>query len=144
VLPHLDPRFVLRVHDFIVENYGGLAGVLSFDVLESSLARPFCGYFPTHSAQASALMHGLATGHAFADGNKRTAVACTVISLDMAGVYVVGNPSFDKIDDWAVALADNKMSREELEVIFKRRLRLKPRPTAEAHRPALHRSRRFR
>lgn len=135
MLPQLDAPWVLRVHDFIVENYGGLPGVLSTNTLEAALARPFCGYFHTHSAQASALMHGLATAHAFADGNKRTAVACTLVSLDAAGIFVVGNPAFIKIDDWAVALADNRMSREELEAIFARRLKLKPRPSAEAHRP---------
>jgi death-on-curing protein len=54
-------------------------------MLDSALARPRSGYYPSLSQQAAALMQSLARNHAFTDGNKRMAFAVTAIFLRMNG-----------------------------------------------------------
>lgn len=58
--------------------------------LESALARPmhtFGGqlFYPTLIERAAALLHGVATAHAFFEGNKRTAWLCTATYLEREG-----------------------------------------------------------
>lgn len=99
--------------------------------LESALARPFCGYFNSTPAQASALMHGLIKNHAFLDGNKRTAVMVTLLSLDFSGYEVTTSRQFQRIDDVAAKVADNKFTQRQLESYF--RLRMKPKRAWPTH-----------
>lgn len=69
---------------------GNVHGVPNPDRLESALARPmhtFAGQllYPTLIGRAAALLHGVATAHAFVDGNKRTAWICTATYLEHEG-----------------------------------------------------------
>jgi death-on-curing protein len=81
---------VLRLHARLIERFGGEAGVRDLGLLESALARPFAefGGVEAHSEvheKAAALMHGLAMNHPFLDGNKRVALAATLIVLELNG-----------------------------------------------------------
>lgn len=86
MLRRIKVETALELHELIIEGYGGSRGILSMAGLESALARPFCGYFNSTPAQASALMHGLIKNHAFLDGNKRTAVMVTLLRSISAGM----------------------------------------------------------
>ncbi len=62
--------------------------VLDRGKLESALARPLqTGFgqllYPTLIERGAALLHGVASAHAFQDGNKRTAWLCTAIYLGL-------------------------------------------------------------
>lgn len=62
--------------------------------LESALARPFQSafgddLFPTLVEKAAVMLHGIATSHAFLDGNKRTGWTACVTFLGMNGVQVL-------------------------------------------------------
>ncbi|WP_182263498.1 type II toxin-antitoxin system death-on-curing family toxin [Rhodococcus sp. UFZ-B548] len=58
--------------------------ILDRGKLEAALARPVAEYagvaaFPTMHGRAAALLHGLATAHAFGNANKRTAwISCNI------------------------------------------------------------------
>lgn len=54
-------------------------------LLESALMRPQTGYYKSLSMEAAALMQSLMQNHAFVDGNKRVAFACTAIFLRING-----------------------------------------------------------
>lgn len=61
--------------------------------LEAALARPAAEYggvaaFPTMHGRAAALLHGLATAHAFGNANKRTAWISCNIFLGAFGVQI--------------------------------------------------------
>ena len=88
------PQFVnldhaLKLHDYILVNYGGgMPGVRDRDLLESAIAAPQAamsfGYlraFPWEMA-AAYLFH-IARNHPFVDGNKRTALICMLTFLEM-------------------------------------------------------------
>lgn len=72
-----------------------LHAVLDRGKLEAALARPMqTGYgqllYPTLVARGAALLHGIASAHAFQDGNKRTAWLCTAMYLEHEGSRISG------------------------------------------------------
>jgi len=82
--------------------------VLDLGKLEAALARPLhTGYgqllYPTLVGRAAALLHAIASAHAFQDGNKRTAWICTAIYLESAGTPLRDIPE-DHAADFVVDL----------------------------------------
>lgn len=75
----------IYLHQLLIDEFGGAAGILDKGLLESALARPRSGYYTSLSEQAAALLHSLALNHPFVDGNKRVAFALTAIFLRMNG-----------------------------------------------------------
>ncbi len=65
----------LALHDLMLADYGGAAGVRDMGLLESALARPpqLLHYGePTLAELAAAYAAGIVKNHPFVDGNKRT------------------------------------------------------------------------
>lgn len=97
----LRSRFVEMIHDSMVtEFFGGVEPVAAGQLirpneLQSALAQPFQSAFgqecyPAFEAKAARLFFGIASGHAFLNGNKRTAV----VALDL----------FCSANDWFLTL----------------------------------------
>ncbi|NEQ29268.1 MAG: type II toxin-antitoxin system death-on-curing family toxin, partial [Microcoleus sp. SIO2G3] len=89
----LDLAIVLRIHDRLIQQFGGTAGVRDLGLLESALAQPqatFAGELlhQTIEAQAAAYLFHLAMNHPFLDGNKRTAFAVMDTFLRLNGVVL--------------------------------------------------------
>lgn len=79
----------LLFHDVVLRRYGGLAGVRDIGLLESALGRPRHVYhYETQDlfVLAATYADGIANNHPFVDGNKRTALVCTVAFLELNGV----------------------------------------------------------
>ena len=104
----------LHLHEILIKRFGGGAGVVDLGLLESALARPRSGYYRTLSAQAAALLHSLAKNHAFADGNKRMALALTATFLLMNGYNL--KASADQSEEFIVtiAMSSNSMTLEPM------------------------------
>lgn len=65
----------LALHDMMLSQYGGIAGVRDENLLESALAKPrqlFAYGKPTMTEMAAAYAFGIVKNHPFLDGNKRT------------------------------------------------------------------------
>lgn len=75
----------LELHKNLINRFGGEPGVRDLGLLESALMRPQTGYYKSLSMEAAALMQSLMQNHAFVDGNKRVAFACTAIFLRING-----------------------------------------------------------
>ena len=83
---------VIFVHEQQIEEYRGSHGIRHFALLESAVIHPqmtFSGreLYPDLFDKASALLHGLVFNHAFVDGNKRTAIASTLVFLELNGYF---------------------------------------------------------
>jgi death-on-curing protein len=81
---------VIEVHADQLRRYGGQTGVRDFGLLESALAQPeasFAGQWlhPSLFEMAAAYAYHLCQNHPFVDGNKRTALACALIFLELNG-----------------------------------------------------------
>jgi death-on-curing protein len=71
----------LFIHDEQLRLYGGAPGVRDKGLILSALLRPQTGYYADLIEEAAALWESLAMNHGFVDGNKRVALACTVVFL---------------------------------------------------------------
>jgi death-on-curing protein len=77
---------LVYIHDQIIQQSGGLAGVRDESVIRSALARPHQTAFgqEIHDdlfLKAASVLDALANNHGFLDGNKRTAMAATALYL---------------------------------------------------------------
>jgi death-on-curing protein len=80
----------------------------------------------------AALFHGLAKGHGFTDGNKRTALILTHVLLDESGYTLEPKDASEALDEreieqFAISVADGTRFFEDTVAWFKARIR-KARP----------------
>ena len=87
----LERDVVLFLHDQALREYGGIHGVKDEGLLDSALGRPLNKLAhadppaPDLFDLAAAYAFGIASNHAFNDGNKRTAWGCCVLFLKANG-----------------------------------------------------------
>ncbi|MBI5650033.1 MAG: type II toxin-antitoxin system death-on-curing family toxin [Chloroflexi bacterium] len=81
---------VYEIHDVIIHESGGAAGLREASLLHSAIARQFASFageelYHDDFEKAAALFHSLIKNHPFLDGTKRTAFASAVYFLEMCG-----------------------------------------------------------
>ena len=79
---------VLAIHKYLIEEFGGKAGLRDIGSLESALGRLTSGYYPEIIEEATALMESLSQNHPFIDGNKRVSFFTTDTFLRMNGYFI--------------------------------------------------------
>lgn len=94
----MEPQFlqladVVRIHVDQIERYGGPAGVRDLALLQSAIAMPqtsFAGEWPHRDRYEMAAAYGfhVCRNHPFFDGNKRTALACVLVFLELNGISI--------------------------------------------------------
>ncbi len=67
----------LEIHEMLLNEFGGKAGIRDKSILEAALKRPFTGlqeqeFYPSAEEKAAAVLESIVAGHPFLDGNKRT------------------------------------------------------------------------
>jgi death on curing protein len=91
----LDPRDVCAIHNEIIVESGGDAGILNEGALESTLNKPknlYCyGDNVTLFTLAAAYGYGLVKNHCFIDGNKRIALIAVYTFLSINGVELTAS-----------------------------------------------------
>lgn len=90
VTKYIQLEEVLAIRDRIIDFSGGRKGILDFTLLHSAIERPkatFAGkdLYPNVFDKSTAYLHSLIQNHPFNDGNKRTAIAVTVLFLYING-----------------------------------------------------------
>ena len=80
----LDLDRVLRIHQSLIDAYGGAAGIRDVGLLHSAIAMPqasFGGAFLHKDLfeMAAAYLYHIVQNHPFFDGNKRTGAADAII-----------------------------------------------------------------
>jgi death-on-curing protein len=79
----------LAIHEMMLAQHGGLAGVLDEGLLESALAKPqnlFAYGSPTLADLAAGYAAGIIHNHPFLDGNKRTGFLMAATFLELNGM----------------------------------------------------------
>ena len=82
------PETVLALHDRLLVEFGGSAGVRDAGLLDSALARPhnLLAYEkPSRFDLAASYAFGIMKNHPFVDGNKRTGFAIAILFLELNG-----------------------------------------------------------
>jgi death-on-curing protein len=107
---------VLSVHEEQLDEHGGTDGIRDESLLDSALAKPRNVFAyaerPTIFALAASYAFGIARNHAFIDGNKRTALAISMLFLDRNG-WEIDSPLLAVYVTF-LQLAEGKLSEDEL------------------------------
>ena len=82
---------VLRLHDDLLETFGGTEGIRDEGLLDSALNAPFATFggqylYPSVQAKAAQLGFGLVCNHPFVDGNKRIGAHVMLVFLAVNGI----------------------------------------------------------
>lgn len=78
----------IGAHERALSHFGGRPGIHDLGLVESAIARPYCGYYRPIYKKAAALLHSVTTNHGFIDGNKRTAFYFLYLFLEKSGYYI--------------------------------------------------------
>lgn len=116
----------MLIHAESMAKFGGSQGLRDVHLLQSAMAMPASGFggdylheFP-HGMAAAYLFH-VAANHPFIDGNKRTALMCALMFLDVNGyVLAVEKPI---AQDMVLAVASGQMEKNEVAAFFERHVR---------------------
>ncbi len=115
-----DLNSVLKLHNEILNEYGGATGIRDSNLLDSALHRPFQTFdgvdlYKSVFEKTAAVMQSIIINHPFVDGNKRTGFLLGEILLlensfainaeeDVCYSFVIdistGTFSFDDIVNW--------------------------------------------
>lgn len=119
-----EPIFLLRdavekLHEYVIDAFGGLPGLRDEGGLESALHQPeasFAGeYLYSYLwGMAVAYVVGIAMNHPFADGNKRTAAAALGTFLGVNGYDLVC--SQEDLEGAILGLVTRQFSRQDFEM----------------------------
>jgi len=121
-----DPRFlteeqVSRLHDQLIERFGGTLGLRDSVSFQSAVMHPQNVYFYAQGDVfdiAAAYAYHLAESQAFLDGNKRTAVTSALTFLDGNGVEV--SASDKDLYEMMIAIANKQADKEELAELLRK------------------------
>ena len=112
---YFDVQHAVAVHDWIIDNTGGLAGIKDLGLLDSVLQHiQNDDYYPTFDAKLMHLIFGINKFHAFNDGNKRSSLTLGAYFLTLNG-YDYCVPQFMlQMENIVVALAEGSISKDLL------------------------------
>ncbi len=108
---------VIRIHEILIDQFGGSKGIRDQALLESAVQRPFQTFdqkllYPSVVEQAAALAESLIANHPFQDGNKRTGY--TIMRLHLLMNQLDIEASEDEKYDFVIQIASGKSSFEEI------------------------------
>lgn len=113
---------VIEIHSDQIRHYGGSSGIRDINLLSSSVAMPcatFSGEFLHRDIfeMAAAYAFHVSQNHPFVDGNKRTALASSLVFLELNGVSI-SDPD-EKLYESMMQIASGEMSKEEFTAILR-------------------------
>ncbi|EKP0252652.1 type II toxin-antitoxin system death-on-curing family toxin [Aeromonas salmonicida] len=116
---YFDVAHAIKVHDWIIEHSGGLAGTKDIGQLESPLEHIQNDlYYPEIEDKLTHLVFSINKNHAFNDGNKRSSLALGAYFLELNGFDYVVKHFVKEMENIAVWVADNVINKELLHQII--------------------------
>lgn len=102
------PSQVLKIHESLIKNTGGINGVRDEKLFDSALCTPFQQFsgsalYPDLFDKASQLCYGLIENHPFLDANKRTGVHLALLFLKLNGEELAYTQKDLAEFGWAIA-----------------------------------------
>ena len=120
---------ILKMHDQLVERFGGEKGIREEGLFESAVMTPFQSFggvelYPTVEEKAARLGYGLIKNHCLIDGNKRTGAHAMLVLLALNNVELkytqkdlyetiiavaAGEQGYEELVHWVRGKTVNKM-----------------------------------
>lgn len=126
----INHNLILALHEQLIAEHGGQAGIRNEGLLESALARPEQIYSygdPGLFDLAAAYISGIIRNHPFLDGNKRIAFVTGAIFLEANGNFL--NASEAETTQAVLDLATKKITEEEFAIWLQENSKRKPKNT---------------
>jgi death on curing protein len=112
---YFDIYHAIEVHNWIIENSGGLPGVNNLGLLESALQHIQNDlYYPELHQKLTHLVFAINKFHAFTDGNKRSSITLGAYLLELNGYGFMVKKFVFEMENISVWLAESKISKELL------------------------------
>ena len=113
----LTKKQLLLLHEELITETGGAAGIRDEGLLDSALAAPFQSFeghtpYPSLQQKAARFGYGLVKDHPFVDGNKRIAAHAMLVFLALNGIEM--DYTQEELTDAFLNLASGKIGFEEL------------------------------
>ncbi len=113
---YFDAQHAIDVHDWIIENTGGLPGLKDLGQLESLLQHiRNDDYYPSFDSKLTHLVFGINKFHAFNDGNKRSSLTLGAYFLTLNGYDYCVPQFFLQMENIVVAVAEGKIDKDLLQ-----------------------------
>ncbi|MAX24483.1 MAG: type II toxin-antitoxin system death-on-curing family toxin [Phycisphaeraceae bacterium] len=118
----LNNQHVLKLHQSLIEHYGGSAGVREMGLMESAIAQPRAMFSGEYLHQwpyemAAAYLFHLVKNHPFIDGNKRTGAASAIVFLDINGIQIHNDEA--GLVDLTLNVATGQADKSDIAAFFK-------------------------
>lgn len=112
---YFDAAHAVSVHDWIIENSGGLPGTKDSGHIESPLAHIQDDlYYPDMVDKLTHLIFSINKNHAFNDGNKRSSIALGAYFLELNGYDFTVTRFVREMENIAVYVAANAVGKDLL------------------------------
>ena len=113
----LSERQVLRLHEQLLEQTGGMPGIRDEGLLQSALEAPFQSFggediYPSIQQKAARLGYGLIKNHPFLDGNKRIGTHTMLVFLCLNGIEL--DYTQQELEDIILSVAANEAGSNDL------------------------------
>ena len=108
---------VIKIHEILIEKFGGTKGLRDLPLLESALSRPYQTFggielHENHFQKAAAIIQSLLINHPFIDGNKR--IGFVVMRLILLERVWELNVTQDEKFQFVIKIASGKMEFNEI------------------------------
>jgi death-on-curing protein len=118
----IDINEVEKIHDILIENFGGAKGVRDKGALESAINRPYQTFdgqelYPSPIDKAAAIFESLISNHPFVDGNKRTAYVLMRLVLKESKMDI--DLTQDQKFDFVIKAAKGEFTYEQIRTWIK-------------------------
>lgn len=115
---YFDIEHAIQVHDWIIDNSGGLHGIRDRGALESVLDHIQNDlYYPSFEEKLTHLFFAINKFHAFTDGNKRAGIALSSFFLEINGLDDCIWIFVKEMENIAVWVADGAIDKDLLQLI---------------------------
>ena len=113
----IDFETALKIHDLLIDEFGGTPGIRDHSLLDSALNRPFQTFdgellYPSIIDQSAAIIESIVKNHPFHDGNKRTGYTLMRLHLLNNGLDI--NASEDEKYDFVISIASGRIDFEQI------------------------------
>ena len=113
-------HYAVELHDWIINNSGGLAGINNLGLLESPLEHIQNDlYYPGFEDKLTHLVFSVNKSHVFIDGNKRSSIELGCYFLKINGYGYVVKKFVLEMENIAVWVAEGLISKNLLGEIVK-------------------------
>lgn len=118
----LDLSHTLRLHQSLLEHYGGIDGIRDVGLLESALGMPQAAYGGEYLhgdlfEMAAAYLYHIVQNHPFLDGNKRTGAAAAIVFLSINDVEIENDE--DGLICLTLSVATGEAGKTEIAEFFR-------------------------